>query len=331
MPVLIPDPDSVASDMPVTACSGKRAVVYTAGLAGLQSQAIGLAEAAGFQADSRIVQLRRPWSLIAPRLWPSVRRVVPPEVLAPPFGHVLIGCGGAAAQILAELRHTERPAVIIQNPRLDPARFDLVIVGPHDRLAGRNVFVARTALHGVTGARLDWAARHFGPRFAGLPRPLVTVLVGGSNGRYRLDRAAAQSLARELAAMMRRDRVGLVVTPSRRTSLEVRAVLAETLAPLGAMIWDMDGENPYFGMLALADAIIVTADSVSMVSEAVATAAPVLLARLPGRSSRIGLFMDEMIKLGRVREFTGRLVTWDTSPLNDTPAAASAVRQRLGF
>lgn len=329
MPVLIPD--SVASDMPVTVGSGKRAVVFTAGLAGLQSQAIGLAEAAGFQADSRIVQIQRPWSVIAPRLWPSVRRAVAPEVLAPPFGHVLIGCGGAAARILAELRHTERPAVIIQNPRLDPARFDLVIAGPHDRMAGRNVFVARTALHGVTGARLDWAARHFGPRFAGLPRPLVAVLVGGSNGRYRLDRAVAQSLASELAAMMRRDKVGLVVTPSRRTSMEVQAVLAETLAPLGAMIWDMDGENPYFGMLALADAIIVTADSVSMVSEAVATAAPVLLARLPGRSSRIGLFMDEMIKLGRVREFTGRLVTWDTSPLNDTPAAASAVRQRLGF
>ena len=71
--------------------------------------------------------------------------------------------------------------------------------------------------------------------------------------------------------------------------------------------------------------------SVSMVSEACATATPVLLARLPGRSRRIGLFHRFMIADGRVREFGGRLEMWPVEPVNDTPAAGDAVRRRLGL
>ena len=103
------------------------------------------------------------------------------------------------------------------------------------------------------------------------------------------------------------------------------------LTPHGAWIWDMTGENPYFGLLACADAIIVTEDSVSMISEAVATTAPVLLAPLPGGSRRIGAFTNALIQEGRVRPFAGRLELWQTSPLDDTQAAADEMRHRLGF
>ena len=84
-------------------------------------------------------------------------------------------------------------------------------------------------------------------------------------------------------------------------------------------------------MLACADAIIVTADSVSMVSEAVATHAPVLLGRLPGRSARIGAFMDALAGEDRLRDFTGRLDLWPVQPVNDTEAAAAELRRRLGL
>ncbi|MGC8476965.1 MAG: ELM1/GtrOC1 family putative glycosyltransferase [Acetobacteraceae bacterium] len=94
-------------------------------------------------------------------------------------------------------------------------------------------------------------------------------------------------------------------------------------------MWDGSGENPYFGMLALADAIVVTEDSVSMVSEAVATAAPVLLAGLPGASRRIGAFSAGLLAEGRVRRFAGRLEWWPVAPLDDTPAAGAEVRRRL--
>jgi mitochondrial fission protein ELM1 len=126
---------------------------------------------------------------------------------------------------------------------------------------------------------------------------------------------------------MARDGVGVAITPSRRTAPDVMAILRAALAPLGAWIWDGAGDNPYFGMLALADAILVTADSVSMVSEAAATGAPVYLQRLPGKSARIGAFMDALAADGRVRDFAGRLEGWDSAALNDMPAAAAALRR----
>ena len=143
--------------------------------------------------------------------------------------------------------------------------------------------------------------------------------------------AAGVALAKQLAEMMRRDHVGLMLTPSRRTDPAVVRVLREQLGPLGAWVWEGHGENPYFGMLALADVIVATEDSVSMVSEAVATAAPVLLAGLAGASRRIDSFHQALLDEGRVRRFAGRCEVWPTAPLNDTPLAAAELRHRLGL
>ena len=109
------------------------------------------------------------------------------------------------------------------------------------------------------------------------------------------------------------------------------ALIADAIAPLGGRVWDGNGDNPYFGMLALADLIIVTQDSVSMISEAAATSAPVLVAELPGRSRRQGLFLKLMCDEGRVRLFDGRFAPWPVTPMNDTPEAAATMRRRLGL
>jgi uncharacterized protein len=305
--------------------------VLSEGLVGLQAQALGLAEAADLRPELRVLEPRPPWLWVPAATWPAPLAAVRPRALSPPWPDLVIGCGGVAAAVGAGLRRRGRRVVQVQHPRMDPQKFDLVVVNRHDELTGPNVLVTRTALHRVTPQKLVEAAKVWGPLLAHLPRPLVAVLVGGTNGRFRLDEPVALALAAQLAAMARRDGVGLAVTPSRRTGPEVTQILTGALVPLGAWIWDGAGENPYFGLLALADAIVVTMDSVSMVSEAVATHAPVMLARLPGRSRRIGLFADGLIQEGRVRPFAGRLETWPVLPVNDTQEAAAEMRRRLDF
>ncbi len=294
----------------------------------MRSQALGLAEAAGLAPRMIAIDPRPPWSYIPARFWPAPLHAAG---VALPSEPLAIGCAGKAAPVLAVLRRRGKQTIQLQHPRMDPRLFDAVVVTRHDGLTGPNVVVTRTALHRVTAARLAAAKLEWADRLAHLPRPLVAVLVGGSNGRFRLEAAEGAALAAQLATMMQTDRVGVAVTPSRRTAPEVRTALRDRLAPIGALVWDDDGENPYFGLLAHADAIVVTADSVSMVSEAVATAAPVLLAELPGRSRRIGAFLAGLVADQRVRPFRGRLETWQTAPLDDTQAAADTVRRRLGF
>jgi len=304
--------------------------ILSEGLAGLQAQALGLAEAAGLTPEVRVLRPGAPWKWIAARLWPRPLSVVAEAVCAP-LPDLVIGCGGMAGAVLAALRGKSRPVVQVQNPRIAIGRFDLIVANHHDELTGPNVILSRTAMHRVTPRRLAAEAALWRERFAALPRPLVAVLLGGSNGRYRLDAATGGKLAADLAAMMRRDKVGVMVTPSRRTDPAVTALIAEAIAPLGGYVWDFTGDNPYFGMLALADLIVVTQDSVSMISEAAATTAPVLVAELPGRSRRQALFLRLMRDEDRVRLFDGRFAPWRVSPMNDTPGVAAAMRQRLGI
>ena len=297
-------------------------------LAGLQAQAQGLADAADLAPRLISLKPRAPWRFVTARLWPDPLRAV---AMTDPGDDILLSAGGTAGVIAHALRRPGRQVVQIQHPRQDPARFDVVVVNRHDGLTGPNVIVTRTALHKVTPERLAEAAEFWRPRLAHLPRPLVAVLVGGSNGRFRLDATVAGALGRQLAEMMRADRVGLALTPSRRTSAEAVTALAAAVEPLGGWVWDMGGDNPYFGLLALADAIVVTEDSVSMVSEAAATTAPVLLAGLPGKSRRIRLFNHYLQEDGRVRPFAGRLELWPVTPMDDTLAAGQDVRRRLGY
>jgi mitochondrial fission protein ELM1 len=308
--------------------SDAQAWILSEAYAGLQAQAIGLAEAAGLRHEARTLAPRLPWRWIAPGLWPSPLAVARDAVRGA-LPQVAIGAGGKGAAVIAALRRRGVPAVQVQHPRMDPRRFDLIIVNRHDGLTGPNVLVTRTALHRVTAERLAAAAATWRARTADLPRPLVAVLIGGSNGRHRLDRPVGEALAGQLGEMMRRERVGLMITPSRRTEPAVTRILQARLAALGAWVWDGMGDNPYYGMLALADVIVATEDSVSMVSEAVATAAPVLLATLPGRSRRIEAFHQALLAEGRIRRFTGRCELWPTAPLDDTPLAAAELRRVL--
>src|SRR5215472_17982991 len=132
--------------------------ILSEGYAGLQAQALGLAEAAGLRPELRVLAPRAPWRWIAAKLWPAPLAAVP-DVMRAPLPGLIIGCGGVAAAVGAALRRDDRPVVQVQHPRMDPSRFDLVVVNRHDGLTGRNVVVTRTALHRATPARLADAAK----------------------------------------------------------------------------------------------------------------------------------------------------------------------------
>ncbi|GEB38303.1 hypothetical protein GLI01_23380 [Gluconacetobacter liquefaciens] len=317
-------------DAPSVLPPADRAVAVVAeDLAGMRSQAFGLAARAGLEPFFCPVRARGLWGRVPAAWWPAPLRAVDP--LDAGAAGLVFSVGGTGGAVGAALRARTRRVVQIQNPRMRLDRFDLVIANRHDEISGSNVLLSRTALHGVSPERLAAARAVWLPRLAHLPRPLVAVLLGGSNGRFRLDEAVAARLAGQLADMMRRDGVGVAVTPSRRTGVGVCRIIREALAPLGGWVWDMQGENPYLGLLACADAVVVTQDSVSMVSEAVAGTAPVMVVDLPGRSRRIGLFLRELASAGRIRRFSGRMEAWPVGPLDDTIEVAETMRRRLGL
>jgi mitochondrial fission protein ELM1 len=309
--------------------------VMTDGKVGMENQCLGLAEALGYTPRVLRIRPRAPWRWLPPFLWPCPLSAFDPDadVPAPPWPRLLIATGRQTVAPAIAIRRAARGAtfaVQIQNPAVDPANFDLVVAPAHDGLSGPNVIATMGAIHRVTPDRLAAEAEAFRARYAALPRPLVAVLIGGSNRQYRLDAAGAARLGEGLARLAREQGAGLAITPSRRTGDENLAILREKLAGLPADIWDGTGDNPYFGMLGLADAVVVTNDSVNMVTEACATGKPVHVFSLDGHSAKFDRFHDAMREAGLTRPFEGRLEGWAYDPLLETARVAAEIRVRMG-
>ncbi len=308
--------------------------VMTDGKAGMEVQCIGLAEALGFEPRIKRIQVTKPWRWLPPRLVPNPLGAIGPkrDSLAPPWPEVLIASGRQTVAASMAIRRASGGAtftVQIQNPVVDPAAFDIVVTPRHDRLTGPNVIETMGGLNRITEARLSAAATKFGPAFAHLPRPLIMVALGGNNRTYRFTRAIARRLGEDLAQMWRAEGAGLLVTASRRTGPNTLALLRAALKGCAAEIWDGEGENPYFGYLGLADAFVVTGDSVNMVCEAATTGKPVYVVELAGGSAKFIRFHQALRQAGATRPFAGRLEHWSYPPLRDTETVAAEVRRRL--
>jgi uncharacterized protein len=300
------------------------------GKAGMRSQAMGLAEATGFTLIEKPLEIRRPWNALPPQLWPRSRRVVAQghTLLGPPWPQVVIGCGRNTVVPALAIRHASGGRTIlaqIQDPRLGRSQFDLLVVPEHDRLRGQQVFVSRGAMHRVTPKRLRDESARF-PSLLLMPRPILAVLLGGSNKAYRMTMPRLAAIAEAIAQVLRQSGGSALVTPSRRTGEEGIRLIEQRLAGLPAQIWEATGDNPYFAYLALADAFLVTADSVSMISEAAATGKPVHILDLDGGNAKFTRFHQLMQRAGITRSFAGRIEAWSYPIPDDTARAGAAVR-----
>ena len=306
------------------------------GRIGIANQVIGLTEAVGLPFVEKTCTTRFPWSRLPPSLWSDPARGLAPgsDPVAPPWPDLLITAGRECAAIAVAVKRASGGhcfLVQIQDPRLGRRAFDLMVVPAHDPARGDKVIVTRGAVHRVTPERLAAAASRFAAAFVHLPHPRVAVLIGGQNRVYRFGIDQLGNIADRLAALARRHGASLLVTPSRRTGQAGEALLRERLAGLPAAIWDGTGENPYFAYLALSDAIVVTEDSVSMVTEAAATGKPVHVIELAGGSRKFREFHRDMRAAGITRGFDGTLTDWRYEVPNDTAHAAAEIRRRLGL
>jgi hypothetical protein len=310
--------------------SGPVVWVLHDGKAGMASQALGVAEAAGLPLVEMPLRVRRPWIWAAPSLWIAPLRGVTQsgQRILPPWPDAVIGCGRNAVRPALAIKRASGGrtiAVHVQDPRFGRDRFDLVVVPQHDRLRGPRVLVTTGAVHRVMPARLAAERRRF-PALETLPHPIVGVLIGGANGAYRMDKEILAAVADRIAAAVKRSGGSVVATPSRRTGSDGVRLLRERLSGVPGQVWDGSGENPYFAYLAVSDALIVTADSVSMVSEAAATGKPVHIVDLPGGDAKFARFHAAMRQAGITRPFAGEIEHWSYRPPDDTARAGAALR-----
>jgi mitochondrial fission protein ELM1 len=300
------------------------------GKAGMASQVLGLAEATGFHLVEKRLAIRFPWVVLPPRLWlmPFHATGGTGERLRPPWPDLVIACGRNAAMPALAIKQASGGntlVVQIQNPGVGHSEFDLFVVPRHDRIPAAQVILTMGAVHRVTHARLAAERARF-PGLAAMPRPILSVLIGGTNKAYRLSRQRLSEIAEAIAIILHTTGGSALVTPSRRTGEGGFSLLRDRLTGLSASIWDGSGENPYFAYLAFADVFLVTADSVSMISEAAATGKPVHILGLDGGNAKFDRFHAAMQAAGITRPFRGSIESWSYTIPDDTARAGAALR-----
>lgn len=259
---------------------------------GDNAQVLAILEALGLPWEAKRLFVEPQWRLGKPPFKVSLGHLdlARCDPLTAPWPDLVITSGRRMAMVALWIKDQsgDRTKIAyIGRPRRWIERFDLVIGTAQYRLPeAANVLrldlpLMRPDLEAVAAAGRDWASR-----LGELARPLIAVLVGGQTKPYRLDAQVALDLVAAGEAEARRRGGGtLYFTTSRRTKPEVAEAVERNL-PAGARFfrWRPDeaaGDNPYLGLLALADAFIVSGDSASMMIEVARLGRPLAIFPLP--------------------------------------------------
>ncbi len=303
---------------------------------------MGLAEAVAREARAQDIEVRieikrvgwigrigrLPWWLNwFPRRW-----LTPDSEINGPWPDLWIAAGRATLPLSIRAKRWSGGktfVVQIQDPRVPPQMFDLVIPPKHDRLSGDNILPITGSPHRVTAARLASEYEKFKDQLDAMPHPRVAVLLGGKSKAFDLPVERAAQMAHQIQIPLEQDGGSLLMTFSRRTPEPARALLNARLRHLPGMIWDGEGPNPYFAFLAAADYILVTEDSTNMATEAASTGKPVFILKMEGSSLKFRLFHEELERQGAARPYGGAFHGWTYEPVDETGRAAREVLARM--
>jgi mitochondrial fission protein ELM1 len=262
--------------------------------AGDNAQLLALAEALGWPFEVKRLAYRKTELatnlLLRVTLAGTVARRSSP--LSPPWPDLVLTAGRRNEPVARWIRRQSRGRtrlVHVGRPWAPPERFDLVVTTPQYFVPDRaNVLTIGMPLHAITPAALAKVAGAWEPRLRHLPTPRIAVLVGGVSSPYRFGAQEGAALGRLVNARAEQTRGSLLVTTSARTPPETAAAIQSALrAPHHFHRWQAgSADNPYRAFLALADEIVVTGDSISMLAEATATGKPVFIFDLGGMRER---------------------------------------------
>jgi mitochondrial fission protein ELM1 len=291
--------------------------------AGTAAQALGLAERLGM--PFREVALE--WAPLARLPWPvpTLLGLKDRSAFTPPWPRLVISAGRRAAPVALWLAARGARSVHAMRPGFGAARFDLLVIGAHDApRPAPNTLVIQGAMHRVTPEKLAEAATRF-PDLAALPRPRLGLLLGGPVRAEGMDPAVAARIAAEAATLG----ASVMASTSRRTGEAAGRAAASALKAIPHRLYPFGsvGANPYLGMLALADLLVVTGDSISMLSEALMTTAPLLIADPGGLGPRHRALAAGLFAQGLAAPL-GSPLPPPRAPLDETGRVAADIRAR---
>lgn len=306
--------------------------ILSDGKAGDENQCLGVAEKLGGTIEIRHVAPQAPWVWAMP--WGSIPPKDNPDrkdsPLSGPFPDLAIASGRRTVAYLRKLKRLspKTVTVFLKDPRVGNCGADLIWVPFHDKRRGKNVISTLTGPHRISQEALSFAERNAPQSLTHLPSPRVALVLGGDTKTNPFGAKASNRLAHYLAHELPHH-MSVMVTPSRRTPDHLLKAVSNALRGRRHWIWDGTGNNPYLSMLGLADAVIVTADSHSMISDVLATSVPTYIFEPDDYPDKLKRTVEQLLHHAFVYRLDCPLETGSRAPIDSTELIAEEIRRLL--
>jgi len=186
-------------------------------------------------------------------------------------------------------------------------RFSLVIAPRHDRIKERkNLVITDASLNLINEESLGRATKDLINKKSLNDKALyISLLIGGDSKNFKLSASCVAVVIEELKKLSESLGANLLVTTSRRTTREVEAIVKKGLNgyPSSKLMVIANENNPpgvVEGMLGLSSIVVLSPESISMISEAVSSKKYVFVFNSPGLSAKHGNFLSYLSGRGHI-------------------------------
>jgi len=306
-----------------------KALLLTQGMHGMISQVEGLAKALDLKFRHETIKLKKIWDIIPPKFTPVSEIILSNRFICD--SKVVISCGRKSvvpSMLLKRRLKKEIFTIHIQDPKVDLSNFDSIICPEHDNLDGNNVIKTKGAIHYLTNDEIKKNINYLNPRAES--KKIVTLILGGPNKYYGFSEKQMDSTFAKIKNLFVYSKYKLIVIPSYRTPENILKLAFNYFSDNHLVVKQKD-KKAYLSSLALADIIIVTCDSTSMISEAAITGKPVYVAQMSHKKSihRFEKFYKLFKDLGIIRDLEDKIEHWTYSGLDEVNRAASIVKEKM--
>ncbi len=306
-----------------------KALLLTQGMHGMVSQTEGLAKALKLNFKHQKIKLKPLWNLIPPKLTPISENLLTEKFVCD--SKIIISCGRKSVipSIALKKRFGNQIFNIhIQDPKVSFKHFDLIISPEHDNIKGDNIVTTQGSIHYLTKKEIAENSRYL--KLGKEKKKIVSFIIGGPNRYYSYSEEQIHFIFNKIKTLFTPDKFKIVVIPSYRTPERIIKKAFNTFGFNHEVVKKID-KKAYLSSLALADYIIVTCDSTSMISEAAVTGKPVYIAMMkPNRSiRRFRSFYSQFKELGIIKELTDSIDSWSYDKLDEVNRIAPLIKEKM--
>ena len=306
-----------------------KALLLTQGMHGMVSQTEGLAKALKFNFKHKKIKLKPIWNFIPPKLSPISENLLTEKFVCD--SKIIISCGRKSVIPSIALKKrfgNEIFNIHIQDPKVSLKHFDLIISPDHDNLKGENVLTTQGSIHYLTKKEIAENSNYI--QIDKGKKKIVTFIIGGPNKYYNYSDEQIHYIFNKVKKLFTPDKFKLIVIPSYRTPERIIKKAFNTFGFNHYVVKEID-KKAYLSSLSIADYIIVTCDSTSMISEAAVTGKPVYMAMMkPNRSiRRFKSFYSQFISLGITKELTDSIDNWSYDKLDEVNRIAPIIKEKM--